>query len=76
MIIENCKELLSRPWVVEVRQILREANRAADWIAKWVMRLGVQEFELMLTLGDKGNILGDDELGVQFPRSRTRIGIV
>lgn len=38
VLIQNCKELVDHPWVVQVKHIFREANRVPDWLAKWAMR--------------------------------------
>lgn len=34
-IVQECKEFLARDWSITIRHIFREANKIADWIAKW-----------------------------------------
>ena len=34
-LVHKIQELLSRPWLVHVEWVSREANRAADWMAKY-----------------------------------------
>lgn len=46
-LIQNCKELLSWAWVIKVKHIFREANRAADWIAKWTIKRGIGMYKLV-----------------------------
>lgn len=45
-IIVSCKELLARPWEVELKHTFREANRVLDWVAKWAVSRGVEVLEL------------------------------
>lgn len=70
-IIDSCKELLSRSWAVEIRHILREANKVADWIVKWATKLGVEEFELSLQLQDLIAIQEEDAQGVKLSKVRS-----
>lgn len=45
--IDDCKELISRDWVLTIKHIGREANRVADQVAKWSARQEVGTFELL-----------------------------
>lgn len=45
MLIQECKELLSR-MIVEIKHIWRGANRIADWIAKWAAHKGLRVLEM------------------------------
>lgn len=45
-VIQECREIISREWKIEIRHISREANKIADWIAKWAARRRVGTFEL------------------------------
>lgn len=33
-IIQECKDILPRDWLIDIRYVFREFNRIADWIAK------------------------------------------
>lgn len=45
-LIQNCRELLDRQWVVEIKHIFRQANKVSDWLAKWAMRQGIGVSEM------------------------------
>lgn len=69
VIVDSCKKLLSCQWVVKVEQVLKEANRAADWIEKWALSLGFEKRELLLPPLEMNILLEEDALGIQFTRS-------
>lgn len=49
--------------------MFREANRAADWLAKWAMRRGLEVPELESPLQEMLEVLEEDACGEEFPRS-------
>lgn len=61
MAIDECKELLTRNWIMEMRHIGREANEVADMIAKWAARQEFGVFEVAQPLDFLQTILKEEE---------------
>ena len=68
-LIKKCRALLSRDeWEVRVTHCFREANRAADWLANYGVRL-VEKFVMLEAVPkDLHAVLLEDLGGVAWPR--------
>lgn len=62
-IVGCCKELISRSWVVEVRHILRVANKIADKVARTAMSQWIEALELFEPPSELSDMLEDDARG-------------
>lgn len=46
VIVQSCKGLMALEWSIEIKHVLKEANRAADWTTRWAARQETGVFEL------------------------------
>lgn len=64
VIVDSCKELLSRQREVKVEHVLKEANKVVDWLANWAMSLGFEERELLQPPLEMSTLLEEDAFGI------------
>lgn len=43
VLIEMCLQLINNDYMVEIAHIYREANKVADWLARWALKQSVGE---------------------------------
>lgn len=46
-LIQSCKDMLARDWLVKVVQTCRVANHVVDWIAKWAIDQVLRSYSLI-----------------------------
>lgn len=74
-IIQRCKELLARTWTVEVKHILREANRVSDWLVNWALKLNPCVVEMTCPPNQQSRILEEDASEMVIPRSEASTNV-
>lgn len=41
--VDKCRRLLRRHWIVEITHIYKKANKVADWLENWALKLPISE---------------------------------
>lgn len=67
VLLEKCKELLTKGWTVEVSHIFKEANTTANGIANWALLQPIGR-HLLTSPVRILNLLLADQQGVSYPR--------
>lgn len=67
IIVQYCKELMSLDSSFELNHVLREVNRATDWIARWAANQDPGVYALTELPPTLEFLMEEDEQGVGMP---------